>query len=115
MFSGTSSGPRSPVDAAFARAHRSMRGAVALHPLVAAAAISIIVLAAVGVGVLTGLLPSPLAKSAPTQEVAEAPASTGGRDFGKAAAHAPPRQPVRAGLPRTRPAGRGHLRQLRHG
>ena len=89
MFSGTSSGPRSPVDAAFARAHRSMRGAVALHPLVAAAAISIIVLAAVGVGVLTGLLPSPLAKSAPTQEVAEAPASTGGRDFGKAAAHAP--------------------------
>lgn len=89
MFSGTSSGPRSPVDAAFARAHRSMRGAVALHPLVAAAAISVIVLAAVGVGVLTGLLPSPLAKSAPTQEVAEAPASAGGRDFGKAAAHAP--------------------------
>ncbi|RZS85205.1 glycine zipper 2TM domain-containing protein [Pigmentiphaga kullae] len=88
MFSGTSSGPRSPVDAAFARAHRSMRGAVALHPLVAAAAISVIVLAAVGVGVLTGLLPSPLAKSAPTQEVAEAPASAGGRDFGKAAAHA---------------------------
>ncbi|WP_238160255.1 glycine zipper 2TM domain-containing protein [Pigmentiphaga sp. H8] len=89
MFSGTSSGPRSPVDAAFARAHRSMRGAVALHPLVAAAAISIIVLAAVGVGVLTGLLPSPLAKSAPAQEVAEASASAGGRDFGKASAHAP--------------------------
>ena len=104
MFSGTSSGPRSPVDAAFARAHRSMRGAVALHPLVAAAAISIIVLAAVGVGVLTGLLPSPLAKSAPTQEVAEAPASTGGRDFGKAAAHAPAPARQAAARPASRSA-----------
>ena len=89
MFSGTSPGSRIPIDAAFARAHRSMRGAVALHPLVAAAAISIIVLAAVGVGVLTGLLPSPLAKSAPTQELTEASAPAGGRDFGKASAHAP--------------------------
>lgn len=95
MFSGPSSGPRSPVDAAFARAHRSMRGAVALHPLVAAAAISVIVLAAVGVGVLTGLLPSPLAKSAPSQQVAEASAPAGGRDFGKALAYQPaPAKPV---------------------
>jgi len=89
MFSGTSSGFRPGIAADLARAHPAMRGAAALHPLVAAAAISLIVLAAVGVGVLTGLLPSPLAKPARTQELAAVPASPGGRDFGKASAHEP--------------------------
>jgi|GEM_PF-283274 len=79
---------------ALARAYPVMRGAAALHPLLAAAAISVMVLSAVGVGVLTGLLPSPLAKPAVPQEVVEAepPVSVSGRDFGKAAAHIPARK-----------------------
>ncbi|WP_233145984.1 glycine zipper 2TM domain-containing protein [Pigmentiphaga sp. NML080357] len=93
MPSGTSSRPVSLARERLARAFPAMRGAAALHPLVTAAAISIIVLSAVGVGVLTGLLPSPLAKPAQTQELADAdrPASAGGRDFGKASAHEPVR------------------------
>ncbi|MDX3906030.1 MAG: glycine zipper 2TM domain-containing protein [Pigmentiphaga sp.] len=90
MFSGTSSRLSSSPRGRLARAFPAMKGAAALHPLVAAAAVSLIVLSAVGVGVLTGLLPSPLAKSAPDQALAEADRpSVGGRDFGKAAAYAP--------------------------
>jgi len=78
-----------PCRAALARAYPTMRGGAALHPLLTAAAISVIVLSAVGVGVLTGLLPSPLAKPADIAQVAEADvsASVGGRDFGKASAY----------------------------
>ncbi|GAA4332819.1 glycine zipper 2TM domain-containing protein [Pigmentiphaga soli] len=41
------------------------RAPARLHPLLAGAAVSVIVLSAVGVGVMTGLLPSPLARTAP--------------------------------------------------
>lgn len=46
-----------------------------LHPLLTGAAISVIVLSAVGVGVMTGLIPSPLARTAPeVAAVEDAPA-----------------------------------------
>lgn len=103
MFSGTSTRFRPDIAADLGRARPAMRGAAALHPLVAAAAVSLIILAAVGVGVLTGLLPSPLAKPAQTQELADAPAAPGGRDFGKASVREP--VPARqASAPRATPA-----------
>ncbi len=99
-----------------------MRGAAGLHPLLTAAAISVIVLAVVGVGVLTGLLPSPLAKSIDHAELAASGDSSAaraadlpqpsGRDFGRKAVpgetavsrEAPQR--ARAATPASRPAKR---------
>lgn len=83
MTTGSSSRSAFPLRARLARGYPAMRGAAALHPLVAAAAVSVIVLSAAGIGVLTGLLPSPLARTAPEPAAAQA-APQGGRYFGRA-------------------------------
>jgi outer membrane lipoprotein SlyB len=60
------------------------RGVAGLHPLVAAAAVCLIIMSGVAVAVMTGVLPSPMAKDAPQVEAsADKGAETVASRFGQ--------------------------------
>jgi outer membrane lipoprotein SlyB len=63
------------------------RGAASLHPLIAAAAVCLIIMSGVAVAVMTGVLPSPMAKSGPETQLSadarEREADTVASRFGK--------------------------------
>lgn len=68
---------------------RRQRGAMTLHPLIAAAAVCLIIMSGVAVAVMTGVLPSPMAKSGPdsqlSAEAREREADSVASRFGKTA------------------------------
>lgn len=68
---------------------RRQRGATTLHPLIAAAAVCLIIMSGVAVAVMTGVLPSPMAKSGPesqlSAEARQREADTVASRFGKTA------------------------------
>ncbi|WP_420223238.1 glycine zipper 2TM domain-containing protein [Pigmentiphaga litoralis] len=78
------------------------RGAASLHPLIAAAAVCLIIMSGVAVAVMTGVLPSPMAKSGPesqlSAEAREREADTVASRFGKSSP-ATAAAPVRSAAP----------------
>lgn len=74
----------------FSSSMRRMRGAASLHPLIAAAAVCLIIMSGVAVGVMTGVLPSPSAKTAEVDTRAER--ETVASRFGRASEPAPIRR-----------------------
>lgn len=62
------------------------RGVAGLHPLVAAAAVCLIIMSGVAVAVMTGVLPSPMAKGSPQVEAAADRTDTVASRFGQAPA-----------------------------
>ena len=82
-----------------------------VSPIVAIAAVSVIIFSAVGVGVMTGYIPSSFSKSDPIVESATPPAATPAQPSSQAVAPAPApaaRKPYRSEQPR--PAARAPAR-----